>query len=100
MSPSSIFMWKVSPTTKTAALSIASRKRMASAIVTHTHVVLITVERLDEDPRAGALRALRERPQALEEERLVFIARTTGREARQIASASPDRNDDDPRPKL
>src|SRR6266850_102617 len=54
MSASSMFMWKVSPTTNTAALS-----------------------------------------QTLEEERLVFVARATGRDARKIPRASPDRHDDD-----
>ena len=61
----------------------------------HADVVLIAIERLDEDARAGALGTLRERPEAVQEERLVLGTRPTGRDARKIPRASPDRDDHD-----
>ena len=66
----------------------------------HAHVVLIAVQRLNEDSRARTLGAFRERSQTFEEEPLVFVARTTGRDALKMARASPDRHDDDARAKL
>src|SRR2546423_6931 len=66
----------------------------------HAHVVLVAVERLDEDARAGTLGTFRERAQASEEERFVLLACATGSDAREIARASPDRHDDDARAKL
>src|SRR5436189_166414 len=61
----------------------------------HADVVLIAIERLDEDARTNPFGPLGERLQPVEKERLVLGTRATGRDARKIPRASPDRDDHD-----
>jgi len=66
----------------------------------HAQVVLISVDRLDVQLRAGPLGPRGETSHSLHEDELVRVARSAGADVREIARATPDRNDHAAGPEL